>query len=167
MNNEKTEVREVSFNDALRLILRNEGLEAERRGVEFTKERAGNAVKYFKENKTFKYFMVNDYALIAVCYRKEYNTNEISEIYVSEKHRRRNFASKLFETALDKMKNKDWIVEVNASNTQAIRFYEKMGFKRYKTIENKQYDKPFSTILMLKTVNGSANFETAKNKKAS
>ena len=165
MKNEKIEIREVSYNDALRLILKNEDLEAKRRGVVFTNERKENATKYFKENKTFKYYMANDFAVIAVCFRKEFNTYEISEIYVAKQYRGKHIASKLFKAAFSKFNDKDWIVEVNAENIQGICFYSKMGFKQLLFIDHDSYKIPFKTILMVKKVNGSANFRIPKSKK--
>ena len=96
----------------------------------------------FKENNEFIGFA--DFSLI-------YDRIEINYIFVNKESRRKNIASKLINFIEKVGKNNKCInisLEVNENNVNAIKFYEKNGFKKNAIREN--YYPDGNGILMMK-----------------
>ena len=76
---------------------------------------------------------------------------EITNVVVEKSERRKNIASLLMETALEKCDElgiKDVTLEVRISNTPAIKLYEKFGFKE-EGIRPSFYEKPKEDALIM------------------
>lgn len=96
----------------------------------------------FKENNEFIGFA--DFSLI-------YDRIEINYIFVNKESRRKNIASKLINFIEEVGKDNKCInisLEVNENNVNAIKFYEKNGFKKNAIREN--YYPDGNGILMMK-----------------
>jgi len=152
-------VEEVSLKDARKLILKNEYLEAIRRGVKFTAERRKNCMDYFND-KAFHYFMIKDFALLAMCYHEDLNAYEISEVFIEEKYRGKHLAIRLFDHVFSKFKDKDYVVEVSANNSIGISLYTRVGFKPVITLNHDESnDYKYTTIVMVKKITGTINID--------
>lgn len=81
-------------------------------------------------------------------YSNIYDRLEINQIEVEPNFRRQGIASKLIEELLKE--NKDITLEVRENNKQAIKLYEKYGFKKVAIREN-YYGNNINGILMEKT----------------
>ena len=71
-----------------------------------------------------------------VVYSKLYEVLDVMYIVVDEKARRRGIASSLMKYLIDELKPEKIMLEVRISNEEAITFYEKLGFKKLRTIKN-------------------------------
>ncbi|GAB5045946.1 ribosomal protein S18-alanine N-acetyltransferase [Thermodesulfovibrio sp. TK110] len=76
---------------------------------------------------------------------------ELLSIAVKPKLRRKGIATELMRNVLDEIKNfvKSCFLEVRVSNTQAISFYEKMGFKKV-GVRKKYYVLPEEDAIIMK-----------------
>ena len=75
---------------------------------------------------------------------KVFNEGEITNVAVHPKYRGMGIGTKLMESVIrqaEKNNIKDIILEVRQSNSEAIRLYEKNGFKKIKKKKN-FYEKP-------------------------
>lgn len=110
--------------------------------------------KHKKNNPVEKYFTTpNLYMLLAIDGSKvvgyrvysilKDNRGRFMGIGVAKKYRRRGIATKLYNIAIKDLKKKhvkEIITKTWSTNTRSIPLFEKMGFKKYKTIKNARID---------------------------
>ncbi len=80
-----------------------------------------------------------------ISYKKLELSNDVYHLFVNEKFRKKGIASKL----LNKIYNKDILVEVDEKNIKAINLYKKLGFKKIKKISN-YYKNGNNALVLLK-----------------
>lgn len=83
-------------------------------------------------------------------YLKLYEVCDIVDIVVDERYRRRNIGTYFLMYLSEDLDIKKFMLEVRESNTVAIKFYEKNGFKKLRPIEN--YYKNGETAFVMEKV---------------
>lgn len=96
-----------------------------------------------------KYFLLDDFGLLGITCL--YDRIELDYIYIEKNKRNKNYATWLMKHLIkysDKYKYKSISLEVNITNVNAIKLYEKFGFRVAKTI--KKYYKNQDAYLMVR-----------------
>ncbi len=83
-----------------------------------------------------------------ISYKRLDLSNDVYHLFVNENFRKKGIASKL----LNKIYNKDILVEVDEKNIKAINLYKKLGFKEIKKISN-YYKNGNNALVLLKCYN--------------
>ncbi len=149
-------IRQLKRNDAsLYKILRNLSLNSDPLSflstsdseslfsVGFYEAKIENSIKlgvfgfygFFLDNRLMAYVQLTD-----GYYPKKRHVGFINEMFVHPDYRRQKIASKLLDFVIKKAKTNPVLeqlhLRVNSRNTSAIKFYEKIGFKRIATFPN-------------------------------
>lgn len=100
-------------------------------------------IAYYLDKEIIGYIEYNDI----------YETIDIVNVFVEEKHRNKKIGTKLLKFLIDNNKDKSNItLEVNINNNAAIHLYEKLGFKKISI--RKEYYKGIDAYLMELTLGG-------------
>ncbi len=83
-----------------------------------------------------------------ISYKNLELSNDVYHLFVNENFRKKGIASKF----LNKIYNKDILVEVDEENIKAINLYKKLGFKEIKKISN-YYKNGNNALVLLKCYN--------------
>lgn len=95
-------------------------------------------------------YEINNKIVAFVIYTVLYDNIEIIDVFVLNEYRKQGIATSLLNKIINDNTNKNITLEVNINNKQAIKLYEKLGFKKI-SVRKKYYD-GVDGILMLKEV---------------
>ncbi|MGV8086399.1 MAG: GNAT family N-acetyltransferase [Candidatus Woesearchaeota archaeon] len=116
---------------------------------EFIQQRTSNnntpIDRYFKDSKAKLILAIDKSQVVGYRVYTILNDNRgrFMGIGVAKKYRRKRIATKLYNIAINDLKNKnvkEVITKTWSTNTRSIPLFEKMGFKKYKTIKNARID---------------------------
>jgi len=102
-----------------------------------------------KQHDEFHYsilYKIKDCIVSHIDFEIVYETINITDVYTDNEFRNQGIASKLFEVLFSKYKNKRFMLEVNVNNKNAIKLYDKFGFKTIHVRKN--YYKDGDALIM-------------------
>ncbi len=100
------------------------------------------------EELDFKIKVIEKEIIAYIAYKDLDISNDVYHLYVKKEYRKKSIATEL----INLISNKDILVEVDIENIKAIKLYEKLGFKKIKTLKN-YYKNGNDAIVLLNCYN--------------
>ncbi len=100
------------------------------------------------EELDFKIKVIEKEIIAYIAYKDLDISNDVYHLYVKKEYRKKYIATEL----INLISNKDILVEVDIENIKAIKLYEKLGFKKIKTLKN-YYKNGNDAIVLLNCYN--------------